>query len=216
MSRVVDTPQIEQSINQFLGQDTWNNNHLQFYEMLLRMATRYNQRAHHYKNYANDNTDIINNVREQPWFQMSQKQDKIIRLLEHMHVEEIATEPAYVVRLNFESNLWFMVEFLDRQHKGKREVKYRVSFCDNMDDHAYICYYSSQHPRSRKLPEYEKLERYLPDLSRYDIVMLANELVIYYDCQHNLNAMPMGHDYPITLGKLVKEIIQQLQELQEQ
>jgi len=211
MSRTVNTEQVEQSIDDFLSQEIWNDNHLKFYEMLLRTAKKYSKNAYSYKNYSNDNRDIINNIQEQPWFQISKNQPKILHLLKNMHVQNIETDPAYVVRLNFNNNLWFVIEYLDRQRKGKREVKYRVSFCDNMDDHAYICYYSSQHLRSRKLPEYERLEQYLTGLTRYDIIMLSNELVIYYDCDHHLSKIPMGHDYPLPLKKLALETTDQLQ-----
>ena len=207
MSREVNTEHVRCSIENFLEQDKWNNNHLQFYEMLIDVARKYNKKAHHYKNFTNDNSDIINNIREQPWFSLSKNQELIITLLKNMYVESITTNPAYTVRLKLGNNLWFMIEYLNRQHRGCKEIKYRVSLCDNMDKHAYICYYSSKSQKSRKLPEYEGLEKYLPELSRYDIIMLANELIIYYDCDHSLTKIPIGHDYPLTLGKLALEII---------
>lgn len=208
MSRIVCTEQVKTSIDNFLGQEFWNNNHLQFYEMLLLTVKKYHKRALYYKNFSNDNRDIINNIKEQPWFQYSKNQNRILALLGKMYVHEIKTEPAYILRLNFGCNLWFVIQYF-KQNQTDDEVKYRVSFCDNMDDHAYICYYSSKHPRSRKLPEYEKLENYINGLSRYDIIMLANELVIYYDCQYGVINLPIGHDYPLSLNKLAQETLKE-------
>ena len=213
MSRIININDVKLSINDYLTQEPWRNNHYSFYKMLLQLAKKYSDKAVTYNQSNNDNKDIILNVKEQQWFKYSVNKTYILQLLNNMYItditdikdiKDIKDIPSYVLKLNMGNNVWFLIEYLNKNSNSKKQIKYRVSFMNHMDSHAYICYYNSLKSKSRKLPEYDKINEYLPELTRFEIICIVNELIIYYDIYKLFTDIHIGSDYPLSLHKLTE------------
>lgn len=205
MSRAVNIDQVKNSIHNYLDQH-WSNNHMLFYQMLLDELKIFKQKAHYFKEFREDTKEIALNMKEQPWFKYSRNKNTIINLIQFAVVEKITNQHGlYNVLLKLNNNCWFEIEY----YQKKKQIKYRVSFRDQVN-HAYICYYNNLKDNQHQLPDYIKVESMLPLLDRYDIIMLTNEIVMYYDIDNQLSKLPIGNKYPITLSLLAEKTVEKL------
>lgn len=194
--------QISKSIDNFLIQP-WSQNHMEFYRMLADKIKTYSSRAQLYLEYHNDKCEILANIKTQPWVSRNPNgYQRVTDLLNNMYMVSIETTPAYRIVLGFSSALTLTIEYYQREHKG--EVKFRVYWTLDDGDPAYVCYYNSLHHRTKKLPEYEKIQQILTGLSRSDIILLVNEIVIYYDIDRKMQQTHIGNEYPVTLNTLAE------------
>jgi hypothetical protein len=164
------------------------------------------------KPVINDITEIRNNIIEQSWFKSSANQGIITKLLDSLKVvkcveHDVATEDAYAFSLvlSFHGKLQLHIVM-----SGCYPLcRFRLYFEDpDSENKAFIAAYSYNSKKGHTLPEYAKLCKLFPSLTRAEIICFSSEILLYYDVHHVMKNIPIGNRYPITLPDLLRKVQQ--------
>ena len=201
---------ISEAIDNLLNGTPWGHKEKAFYKMLLEKVRVYKDRYKESQSLS-DNEAILKNVREQPLFRLCNS-DVLVDIVKGMElktlVETNTPHYKYSLCLKLTDTAYFSVEYHNNITGDKVEhIKYRVMYHnEDKSKHGYVVYYSSDNPKGRHLPEYEKISEVLPELGRVECIHLATELVSYYDVHRIIADTHIGARYPISLIELSQQI----------
>ena len=208
---------IGQAIDGILDRDqAWTKHEHDFYQMIVNKAARYQKRAKAYKLNSHDKEHILNNIREQQWFQVSAHKSVILNLVKGMDIDLYqysanAQRTELKLRIKFQGGVFFNVKYL-RTAKSVQSFVYFSGLCGGNKVRGNLCYLDTtnnlEQQKELKLPDYDQIFGLINNrqrrLDRFDIVHLASELIMYYDTQAELAGVNMGQNYPISLIELAK------------
>ena len=226
----MDVVKVSDAIDKLLDRPHWSRKELVFYQMLISKVKQYQGRAstgaatdspsihpRPVKDLSSDIRDIGHNISSQKWYKKSNNQGTISGLIQGMRLAECqhrgqpdSHDYHYRIDLVLSNNVHLVMDIAnDSRAILAPPYHFRVYFEYNSTK-GHIAAYKPEGSKGHTLPEYDSLTRMFSGLERHEIICLAIELVIYYDVDEIMVKMPIGNNYPITLAKLMKGILQNL------
>lgn len=216
--------QISLSIDKLLNVNKWSPKEHDFYQMLVHKVKEYQpvdavdalgagaaQIPQETQDQASidDIKELTDNITNQAWFKGSSNQGSIITLLSSLKIvkcveqgEPDTSSYTFFLWLEFCNNISLHITMTGRSPR----CSLRIYFSRSGDSKAHIVAYFHNSKKGHTLPEYNKLCKILPQLTRSEIVCLAGELLLYYDVHHIMRLIPIGKRYPITLPDLLSRV----------
>lgn len=219
----IDIIKVSDAIDELLNRTKWTRRELSFYHMLLSKVRHYRNRlpnapASPVRDLSGDTADIHANIVCQRWYQTSHNQGTISSLYGNMRIKECKHqgEPGarnyhYKLDLVLQGRIHLIMEVMrDARSTVQYPYHFRIYYELQGGCKAHIAAYTPGKTKGHSLPEYENLRNIFPSLQKHEIVCLAIEMVLYYDVDHIMEKLPLGNSYPITIGQLMKGIIDNL------
>jgi len=214
---------VSDAIDELLDKPKWSRKELSFYQMLLSKVRYYRNRLPNpdprpVHDLSDDITDIHANIASQRWYQSSHNQGTISSLYGNISIKECIHQGGpsshnyhYKLDLVLRDQIHLVMEVMrDPRSAHVQPYHFRIYYEVQGGCKGHIAAYTPGKTKGHTLPEYENLRRILPLMQKHEIVCLAIEMVLYYDVDHIMEKLPLGNSYPITIGQLMKGIIDNL------
>jgi hypothetical protein len=212
----MDLDQISNSIDKLLNVNPWTRKERGFYSLLLSKIEKYQNiaadadaKTDAYSD-INDVVEIQHNIKEQTWFKSSTNKHVITALLDSLKIvkciqrgQPLDKSYSFILVLEFQSDIHMHIAMIGCYP----QCQFRVYF-EGSGLKAFVAAYSFDSKKGHTLPEYEKLCKLLPSLTRAEIVCFTSEILLYYDVHNVMKHIPMGNRYPVTFPKLLQKVQQ--------
>jgi len=212
---------ISDAIDELLDRPKWSAKEQRFYEMLVSKVHKYRRQGRPKprgsasppppslpppSSPSSDINDIMQNIKDQQWYKASHNQGTIANLVSQLKIVNCSYSPEPYI-YNLELGIGQCALLMSCKARG---TLFDFSFYyQHGSVTAYIAR-SGADTDLAALPDYQALIRIFPTLTRYEIVCLSIEILLYYDVDHIMSTLPIGQRYPISLASLLNCVQEQI------
>lgn len=174
---------ISSAIDKILDKPRWSKREHDFYNMLKNKVAKYNRTI-------DDRKEIMDNIRERPWYKGSNNQGTITTLIETLAVKECKYRNKYKYRLEITIGDALLIMAIK---DGRFQLYYKKGGL-------------KAHIAGHNQPDYSELKKIFPSIQPYETVCIGIETALYYDIDQYVQTLPLSAKSTITIVDLINKI----------